>query len=257
MNLPPTHPYFQQLNAYIQWQYRKLQELERQIGELRVELETLKRQRTTTVERIEYKFDQLKIERLEGTLHIGISPDVGKSIEDFTINGSGVEVPGSPTNEETIVNGAAVSEDSNASASDASDMNSTNGFGSAATPNPPFGPKPPDDAGVPRADTPADDESRARVREAVERYLTGECVAHIRELESRYRLVLGDDYRRFMIEDIRAQLDPRIRHYWHAEEKAGLGDRPAREKRVAEKLIADIRAAVERHFQERKPKGDI
>ncbi|TMV50166.1 spore gernimation protein GerPC [Paenibacillus mesophilus] len=86
--LPPH--YFQQLNACLQWQTQKLQELESKIGQMQQEIDTLKKQRTVNVEKIEYKFDQLKIEKLDGTLHIGISPDVGKSIEDFTVNGSEV-----------------------------------------------------------------------------------------------------------------------------------------------------------------------
>ncbi|MEF3302028.1 spore germination protein GerPC [Paenibacillus sp. GYB003] len=89
--LPPPS-YFQQLNNYLLGQSRKLQELETKIGQLQQEIETLKKQRAMTVERIEYKFDQLKIERLDGTLHIGVSPDTGKSIEDFSINGDAMQM---------------------------------------------------------------------------------------------------------------------------------------------------------------------
>lgn len=86
----PPQSYFQQLNACLQWQTQKLLELESKIGHMQQEIDTLKKQRTVNVEKIEYKFDQLKIEKLDGTLHIGISPDVGKSIEDFSVNGSEV-----------------------------------------------------------------------------------------------------------------------------------------------------------------------
>lgn len=91
MNTLPPQAYFQQLHACLQWQTHKLQELEAKIAQLQQEVDALKKQRTMTVEKIEYKFDQLKIEKLDGTLHIGISPDVGKSIEDFSVDGQEVQ----------------------------------------------------------------------------------------------------------------------------------------------------------------------
>ncbi|GGA73762.1 spore germination protein GerPC [Ornithinibacillus halotolerans] len=38
-----------------------------------------------TIDKIEYHFDQLKIERLEGTLHIGLSPNELANIDDLAI----------------------------------------------------------------------------------------------------------------------------------------------------------------------------
>ncbi|WP_158606607.1 spore germination protein GerPC [Paenibacillus ginsengarvi] len=94
--LPPPS-YFQQLNAYLNAQAQKVQELERRVGQLQQELEALKKQRGVTVEKIEYKFDQLKIEKLDGTLHIGISPDLSKSIEDLSVGGQSLQMTDAKT----------------------------------------------------------------------------------------------------------------------------------------------------------------
>lgn len=103
MNTLPPQAYFQQLNGYLQWQTQKLQELETKVGQLQQEIDELKKQRTVNVEKIEYKFDQLKIEKLDGTLHIGISPEIGKSIDDFTVNGSDVQTTMVQTDERTRI----------------------------------------------------------------------------------------------------------------------------------------------------------
>lgn len=40
---------------------------------------------TTNIERIDYQFDQLKIERLEGTLNIGLNPSDPNSVQNFEV----------------------------------------------------------------------------------------------------------------------------------------------------------------------------
>ncbi len=86
----------QQLYQYLETQQRKLTELELRIVELQDGLDGMKRENSGKVERIEYKFDQLKVERLEGTLNIGITPTGGvepTAIEDFSINKNTIDVP--------------------------------------------------------------------------------------------------------------------------------------------------------------------
>ncbi|WP_051390459.1 spore germination protein GerPC [Sediminibacillus sp. JSM 1682029] len=74
--------YVNQLQQYIQNQDQRLQELEARVAEL----EKNQKNNQPNVERIDYHFDQLKIERLDGTLNIGISPEGLESIEDFAVN---------------------------------------------------------------------------------------------------------------------------------------------------------------------------
>lgn len=74
----------QQTNQYL---LQKTKQLEERINQLET---SQKENNHTTVEKIEYKFDQLKIEHLEGTLHVGLSPNDLSNVEnlDFGNNGT-------------------------------------------------------------------------------------------------------------------------------------------------------------------------
>jgi spore germination protein PC len=47
----------------------------------------LKDQKRIHIDKVEYKFDQLKVEKLDGTLNIGLTPG---ALEDLTVNGNTV-----------------------------------------------------------------------------------------------------------------------------------------------------------------------
>lgn len=84
----------QQIYSYLHSQQEKINYLESIIQQLQNEMNALKQNPASNIERIEYKFDQLKVERLEGTLNIGISPqNGGNSIEDFAVNQQELSVP--------------------------------------------------------------------------------------------------------------------------------------------------------------------
>jgi len=53
----------------------RLARAEERLAKLEAEAEEWKRRPTHAVEKIEYRFDQLKIDTLQGTLHIGIRPE--------------------------------------------------------------------------------------------------------------------------------------------------------------------------------------
>ncbi|WP_456271854.1 spore germination protein GerPC [Bacillus sp. AK031] len=77
---------YQQLYHYISQQDNRIKNLEKLIAGLQQEVSSLKEKPSINVERIEYKFDQLKVETLEGTLNIGLNPsDLENSIEDFAV----------------------------------------------------------------------------------------------------------------------------------------------------------------------------
>jgi spore germination protein PC len=81
-----------QLFHHLHWQAQKLMQLESSLQNISREMESIKNQPTTPkIDKIDYNFDQLKIEKLEGTLNIGITPNSGKSIEDFSINGQALD----------------------------------------------------------------------------------------------------------------------------------------------------------------------
>jgi hypothetical protein len=85
-----TLAYLRQIWQQLHRQADKIAELERELQRLHGELNAMKAERTVRVGRIEYKFDQLKIETLEGTLNIGISPGLGKQIEELSVAGKTV-----------------------------------------------------------------------------------------------------------------------------------------------------------------------
>ncbi len=87
------YSYLQQLHAYVQSQEKRIQYLEQSIKKLEEETEKWKNRTPINVERIEYKFDQLKVESLEGTLNIGLNPSELDNIEDFAINNQGLKTP--------------------------------------------------------------------------------------------------------------------------------------------------------------------
>ncbi|MDF2716575.1 MAG: spore germination protein GerPC [Paenibacillus sp.] len=195
MNTLPPQAYFQQLNAYLQWQMQKLQELESKVGQLQQEIDELKKQRTVNVEKIEYKFDQLKIEKLDGTLHIGISPDIGKSIDDFTVNGSDVQTTTVQTDE------------------------------------------------------------RSLIRSQIDRFLDEDGRTSIQQLEQNHRIMLGEGYADFMIEDIKRQMDMRIDHYMQSVKDDPMSGKTKADI-IVDKIKTDIKTAIEQHMGLKKNKGD-
>lgn len=93
--------HIQQLIEYTKYLERRIVDLENAQADLVQELQQLKNQSNQNkIDRVEYKFDQLKIERLEGTLNIGLSPFQGdnKGIEDFSVNQEQLDVGYEGTN---------------------------------------------------------------------------------------------------------------------------------------------------------------
>lgn len=86
---PHMHPYH--IYKRLSGQQQKIVELERQMASLKEEIAALEKDPKT----VEYHFDQLKIERLEGTLNIGLTPKGGSDVlEDFSVNGENVDPHG-------------------------------------------------------------------------------------------------------------------------------------------------------------------
>ncbi|MGG5253313.1 spore germination protein GerPC [Neobacillus sp. SM06] len=84
---------FQNYNQYLQWlqsclqaQESRIIALEKTVQRLTEEVTSLKEKPSIHVDTIEYKFDQLKVETLEGTLNIGLNPGELQGIEDFAVN---------------------------------------------------------------------------------------------------------------------------------------------------------------------------
>jgi len=73
------------------------------IRQLELQIQKLKDRPALHVDNIEYKFDQLKVERLEGTLNIGLNPSDAEDLEELTVNGENPLTPYFFQNRELLV----------------------------------------------------------------------------------------------------------------------------------------------------------
>lgn len=79
------YQYLRNLQYYIEAQRKKIKTLESRIEALESDTAMLKERKPIN---IEYKFDQLKVETLEGTLNIGLSPNESGSIGEYAVGGN-------------------------------------------------------------------------------------------------------------------------------------------------------------------------
>jgi spore germination protein PC len=94
---------YQDYSQYIQWlqqcvqsQDRRIAQLEQLIKQMAADIKQLKDKPPIHVGTIEYKFDQLKVETVEGTLNIGLNPADLQGIEDLAIKQTGMNYPVDP-----------------------------------------------------------------------------------------------------------------------------------------------------------------
>ncbi|MGE7865773.1 spore germination protein GerPC [Bacillus paramycoides] len=82
------YTYLHQLQQALQMQQETILNLENQVRLLQEELNELKNRPSSSIGKVEYKFDQLKVENLNGTLNIGLNPFAkkGQQIEDFEVD---------------------------------------------------------------------------------------------------------------------------------------------------------------------------
>lgn len=183
--------YSQNWYSYVQQQAALIENLERRMAVLQAELNNLKENPGTRIDRIEYKFDQLKIERLEGTLNIGLNPTDPDQVENFEISQ-----------------------------------------------------QPP---GIGMLQQELDGQLMQQTRQLVDAYLNEETPRLLEQLEDRYDSKLDDTNRHHIIEDIRKQIDSRIRYYVkHVQPDENIQPREHAE-RLADYVKRDIVRAIE-HF---------
>ena len=136
----------------------KIEEMRQMIQQLHGDIKDLKeKERKPPVIQNEYKFDLLKIERLEGTLNIGLNPNGNESsIGEFAVD-QAMQVPKS----------------------------------------------------VPQGQP----EYYQRIQEQIHRYLDMDAYQTLKKIEQNFTYPLDDPYRKFIIDDVKRQIDHRIQHY--------------------------------------------
>ncbi|MEH7500835.1 spore germination protein GerPC [Neobacillus drentensis] len=88
--------YLQWLQMCIQTQEQRILSLEKALQKITENMKQLNEKPSIHVDKIEYKFDQLKVETLEGTLNIGLNPSELSGIEDFAVQNQSLSTPMSP-----------------------------------------------------------------------------------------------------------------------------------------------------------------
>ncbi|MGM0921916.1 MAG: spore germination protein GerPC [Bacillota bacterium] len=191
----------QNLYGIVQAQDQKIKRLESAVSAMMDEIEELKKRPSTTIEKIEYKFDQLKVETLEGTLNIGLNPTVPDQIENFEVDQKGLQV------------------------------NQGN-------------------------NTKREEEIFEAVQARLLAFLNEDCVNYIEQLAAQYRYELDHAHKEFIIEDIRKQIDSRIRFYL----KQGTYDESVPVSALIEDITSQVKQDVERsitYFIQSLPKEGV
>ncbi|WP_217561275.1 spore germination protein GerPC [Paenibacillus sp. GbtcB18] len=213
----------QQMWTHIQRQEARIAKLEETTAAMHGEIEELKRQRGIHIDRIEYKFDQLKVEQLDGTLTIGVSPSTVHEIEDFAVNEMDASFPGNETP-------------------------SSDGFS-------PNENREPEQAGEGR---PAADEGAANRH--LHDFLDREAMEELIELAAKRHLNIGPDESRRVMDDLRQQIEARVRQYASSPDLLHTGGQepPGNATwKLIEKTKADIRAGIRNYLaQYQEGKGD-
>ena len=81
------YDYLSQLHQTVSGQQKKIHDLEEKIFELHEAIRELQSRAPIHIEKIDYHFDQLKIEKLDGTLNIGINPNDLQTMDELSVNG--------------------------------------------------------------------------------------------------------------------------------------------------------------------------
>ncbi|WP_335378353.1 spore germination protein GerPC [Bacillus sp. JJ1122] len=87
------YQYIKRLHVYVEHQSKKIGKLEKMVLDMQQEIASLKERPPVQIGNIEYKFDQLKVETLEGTLNIGLNPTDLNEIDDFSVDQKAMNVP--------------------------------------------------------------------------------------------------------------------------------------------------------------------
>ena len=197
---PQMMQYFTQLHEYLHAQSRNMEEMRKLIEKLNQDIDELKEKQVPPVIKNEYKFDLLKVERLEGTLNIGLNPNgADAGMGEYSIN---------QTTES----------------------------------------EPPAD----QADSPA----FGRVQKEIYDYLDHEAYRALERIEEEAGYPLDEHYRAFIIDDIKKQIDARIRYYLTQSDTRHW--EPEQINALCQKTIQKVKRDIERTcetFVKNLPRG--
>jgi spore germination protein PC len=226
----------QQLTAYIDMQKQRIDKLEETVTKLQSDLDALKVQKRVHIDKIEYNFDQLKVEKLDGTLTIGISPSSLDNVDDFTVNGASVGKDGQYPNQnqnpftqgQGMGMGQGQGQELGIGPMQTDNMRKQQGTEGQAHPGAAM---------------------QQDVSKGIAHYLQYGLESDMLNLENKYQYHLDEDYKELIVDDIRKQLDARIQHY--VNQYRGVGFKEPMEAvttSIIDKTKQDIISAVESYI---------
>jgi hypothetical protein len=241
----------QQVSAYIERQKQRIDTLEQTVTKLQTDLNALKNQKGIHIDRIEYKFDQLKVEKLDGTLTIGISPSLLDNIDDLTVNGASVG-----KNAGTDTNSFFQGQGQGQGQSQGQGISTFEGIGIRAQ-GQDQGQAQGQGTGYQGQDQGKDQGKgsasgfgiQQEVSTGIAQYLQYGVHADMNNLANKYQFPLDEDYKALIIDDIRKQLDTRIQLY--VNQYRGVGFKEPIEAvttSIIEKTKQDILRAIESYI---------
>lgn len=185
---PELMQYFQQLHEYLHVQSKNMEAMKKLIEKLNTDMAELKEKQTPPpVIKNEYKFDLLKVERLEGTLNIGLNPNgADGGMGEYSINQSTAHRPAQD------------------------------------------------------GDSPA----FARIQREIYDYLNHDAYGVLERIEQDVGYPLDHSYRAFIVDDIKKQIDPRIRYY--LEQAQAEGWEPEQMDALCDRTIQKVKRDIER-----------
>lgn len=247
----------QQVCAYVEMQKQRIDQLEQTVKKLQSDIDSLKDQKRFHIDKIEYNFDQLKVEKLDGTLTIGISPSSLDNVDDFTVNGASIGKDAAGQDQNAFFQGQ-----------QAQVQGQELGIGPEQAVAPEIGSKnrQAQGAGQGRGQGTGHNQGQRQgqqenqrnsagsgvqqdVWDSIAQYLQYGVQADMLNLESKYQYHLDEDYKELIIDDIRKQLDTRIQHY--VNQYRGVGFKEPMEAvttSIIDKTKHDIIAAIENYI---------
>lgn len=215
----------QQMDGKQQLQIERLEQLaDRQqqlVAELLGQVKQATEKPSYTIERLEYHFDQLKVQRLDGTLHIGMAMpgenNLQSSIEQL-------QMPGAPPMPEEVPEQASGGID---------------GSAAAAAPSP---------AAAAIAPSPLFNEAHR----IVNNYLNVAGSGIVSQAAAERGILLDPYHQSLIIEDMRRQLSPRIQYYVSTAAKAPQEGQAAsteeQAEQIAQQTIRDVETAISNYI---------
>lgn len=230
-----------QVQQTLRHQQEQIAFLQKRIDMLMAQLKAAEAKPTYHIDKIEYQFDQLKIEKLDGTLNIGIQPSGDGSesdIDQFIVQQAkkGAGGPhGSAAGAVGNGNGAGNGDNGPGSLNSKPNVFPSAGPASMQMP-PPFG----------------------TVQTRVNEYLDSRAQMALVNFEQQMNVPLDPYHRRIIIEDIRRQAPTRIQFYMQqAAQSADIADANSTslEDQVTAKTIRDVDMAM-RQYLNKLSSGD-